>query len=178
MPVQAAAAGPFVIHKAASVSEFAQAARSQYLALNDAAEGIRITQSVFDRLEVHRPVTAIRTLKTTITAYSSVPWETDSTPHQTASGACVRDGIVAANFLAFGTKLRIPGLFGNKIFEVQDRMNTRYPKRVDVWMLHSHENRLFGIKRNVTIEIIELGDGQKYWGEGLTNRECQEIAST
>src|SRR3990167_1248447 len=39
----------------------------------------------------------------TITAYSSTPEETDSTPFITASGTHVRDGVVAANFLPLGT---------------------------------------------------------------------------
>ncbi|OGL74059.1 hypothetical protein A3E39_00520 [Candidatus Uhrbacteria bacterium RIFCSPHIGHO2_12_FULL_60_25] len=88
------------------------------------------------------------------TAYTSRPEETDSTPFITADGTHVRDGIVAANFLKFGTKIRIPELFGDKIFEVHDRMNKRYNVKVDVWMDNLAKARQHGIRR-VTIEIVE-----------------------
>ena len=39
-----------------------------------------------------------------VTAYSSTPEETDDTPFVTASGTSVRDGVIATNFLEFGTK--------------------------------------------------------------------------
>lgn len=51
-----------------------------------------------------------------ITAYSSSVDETDGTPFITANGARVRDGIVATNLLPFGTKIKIPSLFGGKVF--------------------------------------------------------------
>ncbi|MBI2036999.1 MAG: hypothetical protein HYT14_01400, partial [Candidatus Liptonbacteria bacterium] len=54
----------------------------------------------------------------TITAYSSTPEETDSTPFITASGTHVRDGVVAANFLPFGTAVKIPELYGDRLFVV------------------------------------------------------------
>lgn len=88
------------------------------------------------------------------TAYTSRPEETDSTPFITADGAHVRDGIVAANFLKFGTKIRIPQLYGDKIFEVHDRMNKRYNVKVDVWMNDLTAARTHGL-RHVTIEIVE-----------------------
>jgi len=63
-----------------------------------------------------------------VTAYTSAPEETDDTPFTTASGQTVRDGIVATNLLPFGTKIRIPKYFGERVFEVQDRMNVRGPE--------------------------------------------------
>lgn len=69
-----------------------------------------------------------------VTAYSSDEDQTDSTPFITASGERVRDGIVAANFLPFGTKIKIPKLFGDKVFVVKDRMAKRFSDRVDVWV--------------------------------------------
>ncbi|MBD3252034.1 hypothetical protein GF380_06350, partial [Candidatus Uhrbacteria bacterium] len=66
-------------------------------------------------------VTVVRTYHyVPMTAYTSRPEETDDTPFITADGSHVRDGIVAANFLPFGTKVRIPSLFGDQIFEVHD----------------------------------------------------------
>lgn len=89
-----------------------------------------------------------------MTAYTSRPQETDSTPFITADGSHVRDGIVACNFLPFGTKVRIPSLFGDKIFEVHDRMNKRYHYKMDFWMEDLYDARQFGVKY-AHIEIVE-----------------------
>jgi 3D (Asp-Asp-Asp) domain-containing protein len=92
--------------------------------------------------------------RVSLTAYTSRVEECDDTPFITADGSRVRDGIIAANFLKFGTRVRIPALFGDKIFEVHDRMNRRYTNRVDVWMEDLADARQFGV-RNAVIEIIE-----------------------
>jgi 3D (Asp-Asp-Asp) domain-containing protein len=97
---------------------------------------------------------AVRTMVVPTTAYTSDPAETDSTPFTTANGSQVRDGIVAANFLPFGTRIRIPDYFGNKVFEVHDRMNARYQTRVDLWMLEKSDAYAWGV-RNVKIEILK-----------------------
>lgn len=89
-----------------------------------------------------------------MTAYSSTKDQTDSTPFITAANTPVRDGIVAANFLRFGTKIRLPTLYGDKIFIVEDRMNERYPYRVDVWMRSREEALQFGV-RTAPIEVIK-----------------------
>ncbi len=73
-------------------------------------------------------------LPVVITAYSSDEDQTDDTPFITASGERVRDGIVAANFLPLGTKIKIPKLFGEKVFVVKDRMAKRFSDRVDIWV--------------------------------------------
>jgi len=96
---------------------------------------------------------AVRTTVVPTTAYTSDPAETDSTPFTTADGSRVRDGIVAANFLPHGTRIRIPDYFGNKVFEVHDRMNKRYQTRVDIWMVHKSDAYAWGV-RNVKIEIL------------------------
>ncbi len=82
--------------------------------------------------------------KVWITAYSSSPDETDDTPLITASGKVVHDGVVAANFLPFGTKVKIPELFGEKIFTVYDRMHKRKTNVVDVWMVSKYQAIQFG----------------------------------
>ncbi len=119
---------------------------------------------------------AIRTVLTSMTAYSSAPNQTDGTPYVTADGTCVSDGIVASNFLKIGTRVRFPDLFGDKIFEVHDRMNDRYTNRIDVWMKDIKDARQFGLKRNARVEIVMDGDNKKQWDLGLTNADCQEIA--
>lgn len=88
-----------------------------------------------------------------LTAYSSTPEETDDTPFITASGSHVRNGIAAANFLPFGTKFRVPEIFGNKIFVIEDRMHSRFSKRVDIWFETKEEAKNFG-KQFSKIEIL------------------------
>ncbi len=90
--------------------------------------------------------------KVTITAYSSTPDQTDSTPFITASNKHVRDGIVAANFLPFGAKIRIPEIFGDKIFVVEDRMRSNV--KVDIWFPTRQEALNFGARYS-QIEILE-----------------------
>ncbi len=96
-------------------------------------------------------------VKVVVTAYNAVPEQTDSTPCITADGTniCANPNlkIVAANWLPFGTKIRIPEYFGNTIFEVRDRMNSRYPYRVDVLMDSIPAAKKFGV-RYLKIEII------------------------
>ena len=87
-----------------------------------------------------------------VSAYNSEPGQTDSTPFVTANGTHVRDGIVAANFLKFGTKVKIPQLFGDKEFVVADRMNARYGQALDVWMPDKAQARQLG-RRHVMIEV-------------------------
>lgn len=74
----------------------------------------------------------VLTLK--ITAYTSLPDETDDTPFITADGSYVHDGIVATNLLPFGTKVMIPSLFGDKVFTVDDRMSKKLMNNMDIWM--------------------------------------------
>ena len=59
------------------------------------------------------PLRTVGTLQVIITAYSSTPCQTDDTPYITAAGTSVRDGIVANNYLSFGTKIRIPDKLPN-----------------------------------------------------------------
>lgn len=92
-----------------------------------------------------------------ITAYSSTPEETDDTPFITASGSEVREGIVAANFLPFSAKIKIPEIFGDKIFIVEDRMHKRKTDFVDIWMPSKEKAKNFGIRR-AKILVIEFPD--------------------
>lgn len=94
-----------------------------------------------------------RTIMVPATAYTSDPWETDDTPFITASGSTVRHGIIAANFLPIGTRVRMPDLYGDEVFIVEDRMNARYRQRIDIWMEEKQEARQFGIKQ-VKLEVF------------------------
>lgn len=93
--------------------------------------------------------------KAVITAYTSTPGQTDDSPFIAASGKRVHDGMIAANGLPFGTRIKIPAVYGEKIFVVEDRMNSRYGYgRFDVWLDMSRaEARKFGVKR-VAVEIF------------------------
>ena len=96
----------------------------------------------------------LEVIDTTITGYSSTVDQTNSKPFITASGEWVRDGIVAANFLSFGTQIKIPEFFGDKIFVVKDRMNQRHNNKVDIWFSTRQQAVNFGIK-STYIKIVQ-----------------------
>jgi len=124
---------------------------------NQAYSGFSSIQN--DSVLALRPITVPKTYrpkKTYIvatTGYSSTPEQTDRTPFITAAGTHVRDGVIAANFLPFGTIVKIPELFGDKTFIVEDRMNSRYWFNVDIWFSEKDLAEEFGIKV-VKIEIV------------------------
>ena len=90
-----------------------------------------------------------------VTAYSSTPWETWGNPFLTASETWVRDGIIANNLLPFGTQVRIPEIYGDKIFIVEDRMNSRKGNyHFDIWFPSYYEAKEFGAKTTY-IEVLE-----------------------
>lgn len=95
-----------------------------------------------------------RVLDAVITAYTSTPGQTDDSPFIAASGKRVHDGMIAANGLPFGTQIKIPALYGDKIFVVEDRMNSRYGLgRMDIWLDTTRAEAMkFGVKR-VQVEI-------------------------
>ena len=97
----------------------------------------------------------VKTIKMVITAYSSTPDQTDNTPFITASGDHVEDGIVANNMLPFGTKVRIPEIYGDKIFTVEDRMHQRKGRyQIDIWFPEHSQAKEFGAKL-ADIEVLE-----------------------
>lgn len=92
-----------------------------------------------------------------VTAYNSEVGQCDDSPCITANGfnLCehgIEDSI-ATNMLPFGTKVRIPELFGDRVFVVRDRMNARYYERFDVWMLEHSDAVKFGLQY-VEVEIL------------------------
>jgi 3D (Asp-Asp-Asp) domain-containing protein len=83
-------------------------------------------------------------------AYSSSVSQTDSTPCITAAGTVVRPGVIATNFLPFGTIVTI----NNEQYIVEDRMNKRYRGRyIDIWFRHRTDALAFG-RQNVTLTIV------------------------
>jgi len=102
-------------------------------------------------------VLVIEKMTVIVTAYSSSSWETDDNPYLTAAGTQVREGIVANNLLPFGTKIRMPELYGNKVFVVEDRMNSKKgDDHIDIWFPSYWQALHFG--STVTeIEIVKEG---------------------
>lgn len=120
------------------------------------------------------PVQKIKVIKTAVkistvaaytvvaTAYSSTPDQTDSTPCIAASGynVCTKtDNIIAVSrdlvrLLGYGTQVRFPELYGQKIFRVEDTMNMRFTDRIDFHLDSREEAKNFGIKRGVKMEVI------------------------
>lgn len=93
-----------------------------------------------------------------ITAYNSEVGQTDDSPCVTANGFNVcqhgQEDTIAANFLKFGTKVKIPELYGERVFIVRDRMNVKHPNRVDIWMKNHSSAIKFGIK-TAKIQVLE-----------------------
>lgn len=97
----------------------------------------------------------VRRINVIVTGYSSSVIETDSTPFITASGIRVREGIVANNYLPFGTLVRLPEIFGDTVFEVQDRMSWQKDNfHIDVWFPTREQALKFGTKFTV-LEVVE-----------------------
>ena len=97
----------------------------------------------------------VKRIKMVATAYSSTPQQTDNDPYTTAAGTQVRDGIIANNLLSFGTKIRIPELYGDKIFVVEDRMSRKKGYyHIDIWFPSYWEAKNFGAKTTY-VEILE-----------------------
>jgi 3D (Asp-Asp-Asp) domain-containing protein len=95
-----------------------------------------------------------RKINAVVTAYSSSVEQTDDTPFITAAGTSVRNGIVANNYFPFGTKIRIPQLFGDEVFVVEDRMHwTKGNNHIDIWFPEYEEALNFGAKIT-EIEIL------------------------
>jgi 3D (Asp-Asp-Asp) domain-containing protein len=92
-----------------------------------------------------------RKMRVLATAYSSTVDQCDSSPFITANGTHVHDGTLAANFLKFGTKVKFPSLYGDKIFIVEDRMKSDY--KVDLWFPTRQEAKNFGAKW-IEMEIL------------------------
>lgn len=90
-----------------------------------------------------------------ISAYNSLPEQTDDSPWTGAMGTRMRDGVVASNVLPFGTRLKIPDFSGNKVYVVEDRMNARYNGKLymDIWMEQYEDAVSFG-RRQYVVEVI------------------------
>lgn len=123
-----------------------------------------ISVQAADRAKFHHPplpggvIEPVQTFTGKLFAYSSTIGQTDRSPFTTASGRQVSDGIVATNCLPFGTHIRIPSLFGDKVFVVEDRMAARYGcTSIDIWHATRAEAIQFG-KRQAVIQVLPPSD--------------------
>ena len=115
------------------------------------------TLTEISSLQAKSPLEAgYQTITVELTGYSSTPDQTDETPFVTAANTKARDGIVASNFLSFGTKIRIPELFGDKIFTVEDRMHERFNDRIDVWFPTRKQAQEFGFQEKAAVQILSI----------------------
>lgn len=98
-------------------------------------------------------ITAGMAVRVLATAYSSTADQTDASPYTTASGATVGPNTLAANFLPFGTVVRI----GQKLYTVKDRLNARYNGKslVDLWFPSRDQALAFGV-RVIDMEIVSI----------------------
>lgn len=148
--------------KAAQVKQVKQVVQIERQELKDGVNIIKLPRGV--TVYAKKPPVESKRYKViwsdyrTFTGYNSDPWQTDDTPCIAANGFDVcKHGIedtVAANFLKFGTKIRIPEMFGDRVFTVRDRMNRRYPNSVDIWMIYKEDARKLG-RRTLKMEVVE-----------------------
>jgi 3D (Asp-Asp-Asp) domain-containing protein len=119
------------------------------------SEGVAISVPVDQMVAINSlPASAdlaiVKTALYEVTAYTSEVDQCDGDPCHTAIGfnlcAYGIEDTIAANFLPFGAKVRMPELFGDRIFVVRDRMNSRFDDRIDVWFKDGHQARHFGVK--------------------------------
>lgn len=113
---------------------------------------LAISETFWQEQEPEEPL--VQKIEVIVTGYSSTVEQTDDTPFITAAGTSVRNGIVAANFLPFGTKIKIPEVYADEVFVVEDRMHPRNNRNVDIWFPTYWQALNFGARRT-HIEIIE-----------------------
>lgn len=115
----------------------------------DSLYSISLEESLEGRLFFPPVKTPDKVIKGLLTGYSSTPDQTDSSPFIAADGTRVYDGMVANNCLPFGTKIKIPSLYGDKLFTIHDRMNKRYGcGKFDIWFdAPKKEVMKFGVQR-------------------------------
>ena len=127
---------------------------------------LKTASPIIKKIEVVEPVIEFETV--TLTTYSPVIGETDSTPDITASGFKIntkhpeRHKIIAVSRdlkkkWKFNTKIRITnGGKYNGVYVVKDVMNKRYKKRIDILVGVNHKPiKLRGIKVHEISETNE-----------------------
>lgn len=110
-------------------------------------ENMLISLNSFHSYSQQKSSEAAQKINVVVTGYSSTIEETDNTPFLTAANTLVKEGIVANNLYPFGTKIKFPKLFGERIFVVEDRMHSRKGNYiVDIWFPSREDALNFGVK--------------------------------
>ncbi|MCF6276996.1 MAG: 3D domain-containing protein [Candidatus Magasanikbacteria bacterium] len=136
-------------------------AESNFMITDPITFTLQKNETIAQKLPKSNDREAIKTMWVVITAYSSTVDQTDSTPCHTANNfdLCTYYdeysdyNSIAGNGFMFNTEVRMPEIFGDKVFVVRDRMNKRYTYgRMDIWLPTRAEAIEFGVKR-VKMEI-------------------------
>lgn len=114
---------------------------------------LEVAQALHEKVLQSRSVQSL-----TVTAYNPTEAQCDEDPFTAASMRRVKPGTVAVSRdlfdqgWVFGKKIRIEGL---GIFEINDLMNSRYSKCVDVFMTDEAEAVEFG-KRKRKVALLDI----------------------
>lgn len=91
-----------------------------------------------------------------ITSYNNDPAQTDDSPNVTATNRGVREGIVAVSYdfinkglIHYGDLLYIDCF--NKWYLVEDTMNKRFTKRVDIFLFDKEKSNKINKKCNIKV---------------------------
>ena len=101
-----------------------------------------------------------------VTAYTASKKECGNAKGIVAAGIRIRRGMASCDFLPFGTKFMIPGLFGDRIFIVADMFNRRLhgvtksirhdiPHKIDIYVKHVRQAKLIG-KTSQKVVILSI----------------------
>ena len=96
---------------------------------------LKHSSSTIDLYEIDRKW--LQSLEVTVTAYNNTVAQTDSTPNECAWGDTIRPGIIAISrdLQTIGLTRHMKVIVeGHGEFEVLDKMNQRFEKRIDIFM--------------------------------------------
>lgn len=120
------------------------------------------TQDRRTRREGHREG-AQRFVRVSVTAYTSAAAQTDDSPTITASNTRVSEKTVAISRdllreftpgapFSYGDKILIPGV---GIYRVEDTMNGRWRKKIDLWFASKEDARHWGVRTAYITKVEE-----------------------
>ncbi len=94
-----------------------------------------------------------------VTSYQSLKSQTDSTPFITSigdrvsnAGCAVSHDLLKAKVICYGDAVQIPNL-GIRI--VNDTMNIRIKRSIDIWVPSYEAEKLIGLRLNQVITVIK-----------------------
>jgi len=124
-----------------------KAAAEEAEAAQEGSVNATSSEQVLDEIEILHIIE-----RAEITAYNSVPWQTDDTPFITASGKHVSPRTAACpQYLPFGTEIEIYG----HTYVCEDRMAKKYRNGAyfDIWM-DSYEDAIEFGRQITTVTVL------------------------